>query len=296
MDIQVWNGRILDEQLGILQCRSQKLELCNDFAHCDSDHIAESLAGISTSLRSQRILRRPCLLVGDLNIDLLPESQFDPWAAGANRLQHHLDERRHFYQFIVANWGTLAAPGHMHGLPGGQFNSSLEGSLAIVTRIPFGRQLGRPAHIDHAISFGLKATTRVSWHGYMGDHALIDVSISQATLLPKPFSRPLWRCSDTTTLKNWYAGSEEASCLHGYESEDFGISAFLDFWRTGQENFGCKATSSARNLLREPPGLKDLRRQPTSCTDEARRGPLQRMIRLNQAHWLTTLRLLRDRK
>ena len=200
---------------------------------------------------------------------------------------------------IAVAWQSLLVC--MGSLAGSTTHAVFEEGCPIITRIPFGDQPGRPGHLDHAVTFGLSAVARVSWVGYPGDHAILDISISQASLLKKPVIRPLWRCSEAAALTDWYSQSPLNSCLElgdtlpGYSGEA-SIEPFLQFWKEGQDLFRSRASPASRNLLREPLGLKAIRTQLRNCVIEAERNVLQRSLRLTQIHWLVTLRLLRDRK
>ena len=267
----------------------RSINFCFTFAHCmQQERLQDSRYSLSTIMRHQRRERRPVCLSADFNVDLLPAAIADPWASLPSRIETHRKERESLSEFIAVNRGKLAVPTSVHDSPGGDFQHAWNGNPFLqATRVPFGSDQGIPSHLDHTVLVGCRGNTRIHWDGSTADHAIVENIIFQSTLAKKEMRQSKWRCGSDTLPKRWY----EAHWDH-FDSLD----SFLQFWKEGQDRFASKKSSRERRMDREPPGIKALRAELRSCQSNQVRKRLLAEIRQGQAHWLHTLKIIRQRK
>ena len=158
-----------------------------------------TLEGIC-ELRAALAKKRPgaaSVVVGDINIDLLPSSQSDPYVSEQGRAEHHAEGRAQLG--IVCNLKSLDLhiADEVHGIANTKYDHVC--MQAPVTRIPSGEMSGLPSILDSAMaSFHVEVSGFGSWNVLPSDHACMFWKIRCE--LPKAEYRApsSWRCRHIT--------------------------------------------------------------------------------------------------
>ena len=151
------------------------------------------------SLADAAVLLRQCkreaavVMLGDLNVDLLPTLTLDPFAGHLRRGEKHMAERMLYYEFLRVTGLKEEIPG-MVGNPGGAFGHQ-DFNCAPISRVPLGDSSGLPALLDHyAHKHCEQPEGSLSWHLQSGDHAFLCVRIPAKTNVWRVRPRSTWRC------------------------------------------------------------------------------------------------------
>ena len=254
------------------------------------------------------------IIGGDLNIDMLPTSPFDPYAQNPGR-QNHQELRRENWDNITNATRTIMLQSAVM-----QQRCRLDEDnfgLAPITRIPDGDQPGLPAWLDHFhVSRGLFKQLRkipfrhelratmghatasindsphqfenvphslITWKDAPGDHSFISLTI--------PFTKPLYRTRPKLTWRP-PENTEELivqeianNCPNQFDS----IQHLERYCSETQQMFADQRSRRTRRQQREPWLIKDLRRRIRNAHSQIEAQDLKNRL------WKQRKRFLHDK-
>lgn len=226
-------------------------------------------AALAPSLSDATLLLRQCgrgepvVLLGDLNVDLLPSLSAD-------------------------NSLSVGIP-TLRGTPGGEF-SMVDFSLAPCSRVATGEAAGKPSLLDHYASgngdSGVSAF--LSWDLELGDHAFLVVSAPACAHVLKARPRSTWHVGDRIKAQNWFS-------LHTPTSFS-SIVEITDFFLSAQRENACQKKASQRRREREPESLKTLRSEIRSSTCNKLKKALKDKLFRARIHILSARRKIHQQK
>ena len=254
------------------------------FAHAaHGEELFDSLSDIAYLIRT-RTRNSNVVLLGDLNVDLLPSCSNDPFSGQPDREDRHQLERMALEQLCEATGVTVHDPAAIVGNPGGPYADHC--LAAPITRIPVGDQVGLPSWIDHCASNGCVSESWIDWTHVPADHAAVAARCQSLRLQKAPRQRTTWVVSDFDSAMS-YAMSHAPADFQSF-------SQLHDFITKVQDANTSPSTCAERRRQREPPAIKELRAQARHTTSEQVRRQLQRKVWEGRKHWLRTLKLIRQ--
>lgn len=220
------------------------------------------------------------VVLGDFNADLLPTMLIDPWARLPGRAAHHREEREHVDAIASAAGAQIIVP-VLSDTPPLDDNAPLEFVGVPFSRLPRGRQVGRPAVLDYALAPAtLSIDLTLHWRGAPADHGLVCATLPRSSWTPRPPTS--WYCRCLPDALAWAT----ARCPPCFAEP----GTFTDFVRSFQDEWADTRGSAERKRSDGPLPLavRDLwARAPGSAQPVA----LQRLAwRQLKAHFVTERR------
>ncbi|CAK0828366.1 unnamed protein product, partial [Prorocentrum cordatum] len=248
------------------------------------DELLPSLAD-ATALAKARPRRSRLILIGDMNVDLLPTLPTDPFAGSPHWSRRHQEERMHLHSFPDSS--KIRCKLHDIDPFTGNFPASpMHSRTASMTRMPPPGTTAQPSLIDHVASDGCVHAVRGYWTDFYSDHAAIAAyaDVGQAT---RTIAGPsTWRCRD---------GQAAVARAKTRAPQTFQNTADLMAWvaQLQRESADSRARA-ARRSTREPLAVKELRHRARAATDRRQQQWLRRELHTARVTWLTTLRQIRQ--
>ena len=123
------------------------------FVHAaHGDDMPHSMFDVAQLYNSRSKKKRPCLLMGDFNVDMLPSLCVDQFQGEPGRNEKHLDLRLHMEALVSGCGMEFHMPSAVYGNPPSEW--LVQCSLAPITRAPRGMQHGLPSTLDYCASIG----------------------------------------------------------------------------------------------------------------------------------------------
>ena len=189
------------------------------------------------------------VLIGDYNVDLLPNTADDPYVGLPHRAEKHLEERLMLQQALDACRLDFVPFESVSGCtPTAVYP---ECSAVPITRIPQGDQLGTPACLDHVAARGPGVRASIWWSAVPTDHAAAVAEIDIAKQKRTVFARSTWRCSDAKGAVEWTKDNAPAAF-----DDPCSMSCFVSKMQT---KWADTNTCAQRRRQREPDVVKSLR-------------------------------------
>ena len=151
------------------------------------------------------------LILGDLNIDLLPTLFGDPWAEADGRMFHHCEQRFLLDAFADGLSLEIHIPGITYSAPGGPLADFCRS--APISRVPIGGHADStlPSLLDFSIaSKGLVRNSFISWERVPADHGLLGVSCTPV-YVKREAAKTRWKCRDFDSCIEWLRRSAPSS-------------------------------------------------------------------------------------
>ena len=239
----VWSGRA-----GALHLRDEKLNMYVIGVHGGhADLLADSLSDVAR-LAAHRPYGSQMLMLGDWNVDQLPEQEWDPWAEEPARAMHHARERRWLQALTQACNVTLAMPEIVQSQPPGPWATDC--FFTGITRVPIGGQVGLPSILDYAAATpGCISKVWGTWEGTCSDHAMI-IAETTETLEKRRWTRTTWKCRSMLQCKAWMSE-------HG-PSCQLGPPELAEWLLKAQQKWEDGKSSAQRRDTRIPDEVKQL--------------------------------------
>ena len=220
------------------------------------DGLASSLMDTATLIK-QRDWGTTPVVIGDMNIDLLPVQSFDPWASLPNRMSKHAEERVLLYAWLEATGLSVNVPNACISAPTGKWRDAC--FHAPVSRIPPESSTALPSLLDFSCDrHGLVRSSWLSWAASPGDHAALILEIG-SPLQSRKWCKSHWIITDKVACSQFMAThlavmpDTWAKCL---EAVRFTQNMFAD-------HDSCRSRSAhrfpteAKDLLQLAHGLQD---------------------------------------
>ena len=247
--------------------------------------LGPSLADAAFLCKTRRRGSEP-ILIGDFNVDQLPEDAGDHWSALPDRRWHDFRERSLLDEFRSRLGLHLEVPRWINGIPS---SSYAEAALTCAfSRIPVGEQLGWPALLDYCLARrNAVRDVWVDWNNAPADHAFLVVQCyAPYHALPRR-PKKTWRCSDFEECVQWAAA-------HSPDRFD-DSTGLVEFVTTLQSTFAVQSTAAERRCQREPPHIKELRVRLRHAMEERERRHIQLTLVTARKQWLQSLKASRVR-
>jgi hypothetical protein len=243
------------------------------------DMLADSLADAAWLVKHRPFGSTPIIL-GDWNVDLLPDFAEDPWAGRRSHSQVLADAQRkdQLMSFLEASRLVLAVPTEVRSPPGGVF--ALECLLAPITRLPVGEQANRflPSAIDFAAGKAdAIGKVMLHWRGVPADHAMMQVSVRHC-FVHVPQRKRLWTCTDPEACS--------ASLLMSGCEPFVDATAFHSRVLELQATWADRTTCAQRRRDRIPIHIRSLYARIADTREEHDRKFLQRQAHLMLKSWI----------
>ena len=233
------------------------------------------------------------LIVGDWNVDLLPSLPDDPFSSLPDRRLRHEDRRLLLDAFLHASLLNVAVPEKAPSAPGGPWDAAC--SVAPISRVPTGAQVGLPALLDFcASSPKFLLESKLLWSQSWSDHAFLYAAVKAAYRVPT-FRRRKWVCSDESLCKTWCKENFVRPPVVGQVLTSDTFKPFFEMTRSVQERFESSVPASFRRLSRMPFNLRSLYRRIHSCSGPEVSTLKQHAFKAHKA-WIAELRLQRDKR
>ena len=223
------------------------------------------------------------VLLGDFNVDLLPNTIGDPYAGLPHRAEKHLEERLMLQQaldacrfdFIPFESVSGCTPTAVHP----------ECAAVPITRIPLGDQHGTPACLDHVVARGAGVKASLWWSAIPTDHAAAVAEIDIQKQQRARFARSTWRCADARRAEEWARDNAPASF-----DDPIAMSLFVCKMQGLHADTN---TCAQRRRHREPAAVKTLRQRAKAATSPQQRQHYLKLAFEGKRHWLKTLAEIR---
>ena len=211
------------------------------------DGLAASLVDASTLVR-QRDWGTVPVVLGDMNIDILPVQIFDPCAAAPGRREKHKEERGLLYALLAATGLNVSVPCACISAPSGKWRDQC--FLAPISRVPPESSAALPSLLDFCCDRGgLVRSSWLSWSAAPGDHASLIIELG-SPLTSRKWCKSHWNITDKIACAKFMA-------THLASAPDTWAKC-LDAVRFAQNMFADHQPCRARSANRFPSEAKDL--------------------------------------
>ncbi|CAK0843347.1 unnamed protein product, partial [Prorocentrum cordatum] len=248
------------------------------------DELLPSIAD-ATALANARPRRNCLMLIGDMNVDLLPTPPADPRAGSPRGSRRHQGDRKHLHSFL----DTCKIRCKLRDIDSftGNFPASPTHSRAAsMTRMPPPGTTAQPSLIGRVASDGCVRAVRGCRADSYSGHAAI-AAVADVGLATRAIAGPsTWRCR---------GGQAAVARAKTRAPQTFQNTADLMAWvaQIQRESADSRACA-ARRGAGEPPAVKELRRRARAATDRRQQQWLRRELHTARVAWLTALRQIRQ--
>ena len=237
---------------------------------CHGDSLKDSLTDVVTLVKRKPRFAQ-LVLVGDWNVDLLPNMAYDPWASLPGREDSHRERRATLTQFCDSVHVDIKIPEIIVSTPGGEFN---EVALGVpITRIPVGDKASTdlPSLLDYFMQSrnnDIFTDTWIDWIPAVADHALLAARARCFEIVRTP-RRGRWQVADWDDAVGWMA----------FNADNMGncksASSCTSFFLRAQDERQDKRSCAQRRAGRIPPHVRTIFQQIGSSSNAAERQSLR---------------------
>ena len=217
------------------------------------------------------------ICLGDMNVDMLPSFEQDPWADKPNRALHHCERRALLYSWADSQNILPIMPLPSESIAHGRFE--LDCLLAPISRLPPDSSEDTPSLLDYCVaSANFVKTSQLSWHSKFSDHAVLCTVVNYASSRPR-FAKTHWLCTSPDSCLD-FLRSRFPFVPSEKECENM-RSMLCD----ARDRFQNRASAAMRRQLRMPFRLRCLYSELRRCLPDVR-STLQKQIWTLRKSWV----------
>ena len=188
-------------------------------AHGDKQD--NTLIELSSCISALAYPRRVCVL-GDQNVDLLPDDVHDPYMSDINRHQHHVAERCRVEAFSIAHNINIYTPHASRVPPPPPFHEFPFFPCVPISRVPPGErsESEKCSLLDFAmVTPSIYVSSWLDWAIQISDHAILGVKLKFEVPWRSKGHPTAWRPLESKPVQEWFANNPKENLdLHDFRA------------------------------------------------------------------------------